>query len=466
MTDCASGEQESRKRGNCAVAVACAAAIGLTAVATPASAQQRIGFIRDAEIEELVRDYSMPLFKAAAVGASSVRIYIVSSREFNAFVADGRRMFINAGTIMGADTPNEVIGVVAHETGHIAGGHLARFRLQLQNAQAIMVLSALLGAAAAVGAAAAGSAEGARAGQALVLGGQQLAMRTLLAYRRSEEQAADRAAINYLNATRQSAKGMIKTFEGFADQMLFAAKFADPYALSHPMPRERIGALQRLASSSRYYEQKDSAELQLRHDLARAKLHGFMEHPNAVGRRYKRSDKNLPAQYARSIALMRRGSHRKALKALEKLIKQQPRNAYFHELKGDMLIRAGKPEQALAPLRQAIALKPNAPLIRITYGHALVATENRSYLNEAVKQLRQALQVEPEHSGGYIHLATAYGRLGNIGQAELASAYRYFTQGDLKLAKRFAGRAKQNLPKGSPAWLQADDVLNVRPPRS
>lgn len=459
------GAGRVRRSANAAVAVTAALAVGIGSVA-PARAQS-IGFIRDAEIEGLLRDYATPILRAAGVGASAVTIYLVGSTAFNAFVADGRRIFINSGVLMQAKTPNEVIGVLAHETGHIAGGHLARMRQQLQTAQAIAILATLLGAGAiAAGAASGDVGSGAQAGQALMLGGQHAAMRSMLAYQRGEEAAADRSAITYLNATGQSAKGMLNTFASLADQSFLTTKYADPYAVSHPMPRDRIAALENLAQQSPYFDKKDPPELQFRHDLIRAKLSGYLEHPGSVARRYPKSDTSVPAVYARTISLMRTGDYRAALSNADNLIGSMPNNPYFHELKGDLLVKAGRPREAIAPYQKAVSMAPHPALIQVALGGAMVAANDPGLLNDGIRYLNIGLQEEPDFVGGYRQLAIAYGKAGRVPDAELATAQEHFHRGDIEMAHRFAQRAQQGLKQGTPAWLRADDILKYKPPRS
>lgn len=431
----------------------------------PASAQGKLPLIRDAEIESLIRDYATPIFRAAGVAGSNPQIFLLNSREFNAFVADGRRMFINVGALMQTDTPNQIIGVIAHETGHIAGGHLARMREQFSRTQTAVLVAMLLGLAAAAAGSSAGVPGVGQAGQAAILGGRQVAERSFLAYRRTEEQAADRAAVNYLAATGQSAEGMLQIFEKFSDQAIFTSKFADPYVISHPMPADRIASLENLVRSSPYQGRRDPPELQARHDMMRAKLSGFLESPQAVFRRYPTSDTSLPARYARAIARYRTADIRKAVADIDGLIKSQSRNPYFWELKGQALLESGRPKEAIEPLRQASRLAPGSGLIAILYGQALVASNDDRYLGEAIDVLRRASNSEPDASNGFRQLALAYGRTGRNADASLASARAYFAEGSLKLAKQQAARAKKLFKRGSPGWLQADDILNVKEPK-
>ncbi len=425
---------------------------------TVARSQSRgVAAIRDSEIEALIRDYAVPIFKAARVNSSAVSIYIVNDRSFNAFVAGGRRLFINAGALMTTATPNEIIGVIAHETGHIAGGHLARQREALRRAQTASIIAMILGA----GAIAAGGGE---AGSAVISGGQNAALRSFLKYQRAEESAADRAAIRYLNTTGQSARGMLTTFERFADQQLFSSRNIDPYFQSHPMARDRITSLQNLAEQSPYFNRLDPEDLQFRHDLMRAKLSGFLEHKDTVSRRYPRSDTSIPARYARAIALFLHDDVRKAVRKIDKLIKEMPDYPYFWELKGQALLESGRPKEAIQPLKRAVALAPNADLIRMMLGKAYLATEQPQYLDAAITELRRALAREPEASGGLRQLAIAYGRKGDIARAELATSRAYFAEGDLNQAKQHAARVQKRVGRGSPLWLQADDIINFRAP--
>jgi predicted Zn-dependent protease len=436
------------------------------ALMPPASAQNvpHRNIIRDAEIEQLLRDYSKPIFAAAGVSSRDAEIVIVQDREFNAFVASGRRMVIHTGTLLDAKTPNEVIGVIAHETGHLAGGHLENLRNQIARAQAIGIVVGLLGMAGMAAGAMAGSRTGAQMGTATASMGGTVAVRTLLSYKRAQESAADRAALSYLNETHQSAKGMVTTFERFADQTLLSARYADPYAQSHPMPRDRLDALETDARASPYFDETDSPALQLRHDMMRAKLSGFTEGATAVGRRYPKSDDSLPAQYARAIAAYRTGGMRDAIRAVDALIAQAPDYPYFHELKGQILFESGKAREAIAPLRKAASLAPHPGLIRIILGSAELGTNDDGLLDGAIADLRAGLDQEPLASIGYLQLAIAYQHQGRIADAQLASAEGSLIDGDVDMAKNFAKRAQGQLKVGSPAWLKADDIVNYESP--
>jgi predicted Zn-dependent protease len=451
-----------RRRTPAARAVALLTACALAATSFPAQAQRGLPIIRDAEIEQLLRDYTQPILRAAGLAQQNIQVVIINDRGFNAFVMDGRRIFVNAGALMESTTPNQIIGVLAHETGHIAGGHLARLREQLAVAQTQSIIAMLLGIGAMVAAGRSGQDMGNPS--AALLGPQESIRRSLLSYQRSQEEQADRSGVRFLTATGQSSKGMYETFKRFTDQSLFAARGADPYIQSHPMPSERVAALEALAKASPLWEKRDSPELQVRHDLARAKLAGFLDRGDTVARRYPFSDNNLPARYARAIATYRHADLRAAVAQIDGLIQAQPNNPYFHELKGQALLEGGKPAEAIAPLRRAVQLAPVPALIQVLLAQALNATNNPKVADEAIALLRASLAREPEIPEGYVQLAMAFGRKGDLAQADLASAQAAFTRGDIKTARELAARAKTRFAVGTPGWVKADDIVSYKQP--
>jgi predicted Zn-dependent protease len=433
--------------------------------ATPAQAQERVTtglpIIRDTEIENLVRDYSRPILKAAGLEQQHIKVVIINSRQFNAFVMDGRHIFINSGALFDAKTPNEVIGIFAHETGHLADGHLMRLREKLAQAQTQSVIGMLLGIGAMVAGARAGG-SGAAVGSAAMSAPQSMIMHSLLAYVRTQEDQADHAGVKFLTMTHQSARGMLDLFKRLASESLYQTQNADPYLQTHPFPAERAATLEALAKASPYWNVKDPPALQLRHDLMRAKLSGYLEAPGTVLRRYPLSNQSLPARYARAVSTYRHGGLGQALGEIDGLIRSEPNNPYFEELKGQALMEGGHPSEAIVPLRRAVALSHNAPLIEILLGQAMVATNNKKYAGEAIKLLSSALRQEPNMSSGYLQLAMAYGRTGDLAHADLASARAAMTRGDAKTARMLAERAKHRFPVGSPAWVQADDIVSVK----
>jgi predicted Zn-dependent protease len=450
-------------------AVTVAAALALAPIA-PALAQEKEAkgpsVLRDTEAEQLLREYTRPILRAAGLEKQNIQIVIINDSSFNAFVADGRRIFVNYGAIMQSETPNQLIGVLAHETGHLAGGHLAKMREQMAQAQTQMIIAMLLG----VGAVVAGSRSSnpdnglANAGAAALAGPQEMIRRSLISYVRQQEENADRAGVKFLTATGQSPKGMYDTFKRFTNDSLFAAHGADPYLQSHPMPAERVAALEELARSSPYWDKKDPPALQLRHDMMRAKISAFMERQDTVYRRYPLSNDSLPARYARAITTYLHGDLRNALAQIDGLIALQPANPYFYELRGQALLESGKPLEAVAPLHKALQLSNNAPLIEMLLGQALVATDSKAYTDEAISILRAAVSRESEAPLGYTQLAMAYGKKGDYAEADLASAQAAYLRGDNKTARDLASRAKTRFAVGTPGWVKADDIVIAKPP--
>src|SRR5215468_2103709 len=445
--------------------VALATALATAAVPTAAIAQGGIPLIRDAEAEQLLRDYTRPILRAAGLEKQNIQMVIINDVSFNAFVADGRRIFVNTGAILQSETPNQMIGVLAHETGHLAGGHLAKIREQLANAQTQLIIAMLLGAGALVAGAKSGGAGSGltQAGAAAIQAPQEMIRRNLLSYQRQQEENADRAGVKYLNTTGQSARGMYETFKRFTSDSLFAARGADPYLQSHPMPAERVAALEELARSSPYWEKKDDPSLQLRHDMVRAKISAFMERPDTVSRRYQSSNNSLPARYARAIVTYRHGDLRSAIAQIDALIQEQPNNAYFYEVRGQALLEGGRPAEAVPTLRKAVQLSHNAPLIEMLLGQALVASNNNAFTDEAIGILRAATARETEAPLGFSQLAMAYGRKGDYAQADLASAQAAYLRGDNKTARELASRAKTRFAIGTPGWVKADDIVSAKP---
>jgi predicted Zn-dependent protease len=448
-------------------AAICAATLALTPVAGRAQAPEQKGppLLRDTEIENLLRDYTRPILRVAGLEKQNISVAIINDPSFNAFVADGRRIFVNYGALMQSQTPNQLIGVLAHETGHLAGGHLSKLRTQLAQAQTQMIVAMLLGVGAMVAGSRSGPNSGAsNIGAAAVSAPQELIRRNLLSYQRQQEENADKAAVKFLDATGQSAKGMYETFRRFTDESLFAARGADPYAQSHPMPAERVRALEELARSSPNWDKKDDAALQLRHDMMRAKTSGFMERPDTVYRRYPLSNTSLPARYARAISTYLHGDSRSALAQIDGLIQSEPNNPYFYELRGQALLEGGRPQDAIAPLRKAVSMSRGAPLIEMLLGQALVASNNPATTEEAIRILKAALAREGEAPLGYSQLAMAYGRKGDYAEADLASAQAAYLRGDNKTARELASRAKTRFPVGSPGWVRADDIVAAKGP--
>ena len=434
----------------------------------PVASAQSLPLIRDTEIENLLSDYATPIFRTAGLGSGRVKVRIVRNDTFNAFVLDGQNVFVNTGTLREAKSPNEVIGVIAHETGHITGGHMAALRARIAKDQTRALLTQILGIGAMIAGGIAGGDSGRdvlSGGQAIMQGGQSVIMHGLLSERRSQESAADQAGLKFLNATKQSGQGMLVTFERFQQQEYISEQYMDPFVRSHPVATDRLARLRKLAAASPYFNQKDTPELQLRHDLMRAKLAGYLDQPGNTLNLYPKSDTSLPGRYGRAIARFfsgGAGALEAATGEMDGLIREQPMNPYFYETKADFLMRSGKAAAAIPSLRQALKLLPNSPLIQVQLAVALQQSNAPGGTAESIALLRKAL-VTDDNPTAYRMLANAYYQQGKGPEADAMTAQAYFLEGNLKQSQIFAKRAQPRLRQGSPEWLKNDDIINFRP---
>lgn len=438
------------------VAAFTALALLATSALPAAAAPRSLSLVRDAEAEALIADYARPLLKAAGLGQATITVRIVDDREFNAFVADSRHIYVNTGTVIDCERPNQLIGVLAHEIGHLAANHLAQLRARLSRLKVISVLAILGGAAAGV---ASGNGQ---IGAATMMGTLQVGQNSLLAYARDQESVADAMALRYLEATHQSAKGMMETFEELANQQLFASASANPYLQTHPLAQQRLEAIETKARASRYFDVQDSPELQARHDLVRAKFLAFTNSGQQILRAYPASDTSLAADYARAVAAYRFSDPTTAISVVDGLIKRAPADPYFWELKGQILYETGRVKEAVAPLRKAVALAPSSGLILSLLGRALVGTEDAKALGEAISLLEKSTEADPDQPLAYAQLAIAYARRGDIALADLATAQGAFARGDFTAARQYAARAQSRMKTGSAAWLRADDIATYK----
>ena len=428
----------------------------------PSAAQQnnRVSIIRDAEIERLIRDYARPIIKASGLGKGAADIVLVNDSSFNAFVS-GRRLFIHTGAILQAETPGEIIGVIAHETGHLAGGHQFRLRQRADTAEKVAVLTTILGMGISVAGAASGNGAVAGAGGGIAAGGAEAAARSVLSYQRGEEMSADSSAIEYLNRTQQSAAGLLTTLGRFADALTLSGTRVNPYRISHPLPQERIANLKTLAEASTFFSKKDSAELQMRHDLVRAKIAAYTIGGTVIQRLFRKDPKGIGARYGLALTTFLTGSPKSALSKVDALIKEKPANPYFHELRGDVLIKLNKAGEAAKSYQRAMKLDPDkSSLIQVGYGQALLLSGNAE---AAKKQLVAALGRDKDNSLAYEFLAQAHGQTGDIPNAELSTADMHYYGGNFQQAKIFAARAQRQFKTGSPGWLRADDIIKYKP---
>ena len=423
------------------------------AIAPKALAQGKISLIRDTEIENTVRVFVAPLFEVAGLDPGAVSIMLVNDRNLNAFVAGGQRIFIHTGLLMKTDTPGQVIGVLAHEIGHIAGGHLSQKKRQLENATAHSILGTVLGGVIAL---ASKKPQGLIAGQTA---GAAIAQRSFLAYNRAMEQSADQAALNYLDATGQSARGLHDFLVYLREQEKIFSAGGNPYLRSHPISNDRLRLVAEHLKNSPYTDAPVSELLQSMHDRVRGKLKGYINPPERTLREYSADDADVGSRMARAIALSKQQDTDAAIAIIDDLIAASPEDPFLYDLKGDLLVDSGRTHDAVAHYEKALSILPWAALIKFNLARLqLENARDAAQIREARRKLIDALRYEPEMASGWRSLAIAEGRLGNNGAASLALAEEAFLRGKTKSALTHAQRALERLAEGSPGWFRAQDI--------
>jgi len=433
----------------------------LTVLSAGEASAQRIEIIRDTEVERTMLSYEQPLLVAAGIDPSTVRMYLVSDPEINAAatqspIADeSEDIIVNTGTFLQLDSPNQMIGILAHETGHIAGGHLVRDTSAMTKASIPM----LIGMAVGVIAMAAGQGQ---AGMGAIMLSQQMAESQFLAFSRAQESTADQMGQRFLMKTHQSGRGMLEVFNKFADENARSAYYNIPFVTDHPADRERIDALQREVDQSPYKDVPDDPKVVHEFHMIQAKLAGFLSRPDAVLQRWPMSDQSEEAHYARAMAYFRQPDLKKAMAEMDALIKAEPKNPYFWELLGQIYVEEAKPEKGVGPYQTAVNLMPDAPLIRIDLARAQLEVQDRTgqLAKAALQNLKIAVQQE-NNSTAWFEMAQAYSNMGNEPMANLSTAELDYSVGDMAGAARFASLAVHKLPQGTPDWQRASDIVSA-----
>lgn len=417
---------------------------------------QGLNIIRDTEIENAIKEWSSPIFEAAGMKPEQIKLILVGNDQVNAFVAGGANIFLFTGLILESKHVGELIGVIAHETGHISGGHLVKAREAMENAFYENLIATLLGIAAA-----AGTGEAAAAG-AISLGGQNIAQRGFLAHTRIHESSADQAAIKFMESAQINPAGLVSFMEKLQDQELLPASQQVEYIRTHPLTSNRIRALKNGLDNSQYSQAALPQEWEEDYARVKAKLVGYLK-PANVGVFYPNAHADIPSAYAHAIAHYRQDHKDKAIALINQLIEQESNNPYFHETKGQILFENGDIQNAIDSYRKAAQYNPQAPLIRIALGQAMLESYSKDehILREAENHLAYALSKEPKAAHAHRLMATLQGRRGNEALAKLYLAEEALIQGRLAYAKQQAGYAKEKLPKNSRAWLRANDILTI-----
>jgi predicted Zn-dependent protease len=419
----------------------------------------QLNLIRDAEIESTIRTFITPIWQVAGLNPEAVAIVLVQDNSLNAFVAGGQRIFINTGLLIRTERPAQLIGVLAHETGHIAGGHLARQQEELKNLSTMQILETLLGGAAVIGGGVAGGGRGGSGGGVTGPSGQAIpgSLSAFLRYTQTQESAADQASITFLERAHQSPKGTLEFLKFLEHQeRLTIGRPTTPYLTTHPLTPDRIATFEDAVAHSQYASVPDSAKFIELHQRMVAKLIGFTA-PDLALQRYQEGDRAVPARYARAIALYRKGTIGSALLTLDGLLKEFPNDPYFHELRGQILFENGRAAEAVPSYRRAVQLS-RANILKIDFARALIETNKPDTDREAVHNLDLALQTETDSFDLWRLEATAYSRMGNEGMTSLARAEMAVLRGQRSEAQAHATAASRQLPAGTPAWQRAQDI--------
>jgi len=425
---------------------------GLLCLCAPNALAQQMSFIRDAEIENIIRTYATPLFKKAGVEPDAVHIHLVNTRDVNAFVAEGLNLFLNVGLIVKTRNASELIGVIAHESGHIAGGHLLRGVEEIRNVSYEALIAQLVGIAAGIA-----SGHGEVAG-AIGGAGQDIATRQFLSFSRSIEGSADTAALRFLDELHESSRGFLTFMESLMDQEGLMSENQDPYVRTHPLTRDRVEEIRHHVETSPWTNSTLPPSYDEMHDRMVAKLVGFLYPLGETLRRYPETDTSIPARYARAIAYYRIPDLGKALPLIDGLLAERPDDPYFHELKGQMLYENARLRDALPEYAKATKLLPDNALLRTEYAEVEIATEDVALMADAADNLRFATRAEPDNAEAWRLLSTAYAREEKEPLAEAALAEYSYLAGKWAEAIYHADHAAKALPKGSPVELRMEDL--------
>ena len=428
--------------------------LALILAATAPAKSQGMSLIRDAEIEDTIRAYAAPLLEAAGLGEGAVKLHIVSDPNINAFVAGGPNLFLSSGMLAAAEDPGEIIGVIAHEIGHIAGGHLVRTRDAMENASAEMILATVIAAGAIV----AGEGE---VGSAVLSGGHAMAQQSFLRYSRAQEEAADQAAIRLLERTGQSAEGLLRMFQRLEERERLALGDVNSYAQTHPLTRERIRFVRDHVAAASGDDAATPEAARIAHRRMVAKLKGFLDPPDETFRAYPADDQSIEARYARAIAYYKIPDLNRAVVALDALLADHPDDPWFHELKGQVLFENGRVRAAIEPYSRAVALTEDSALLRLGLARAQIETGDTTLLAGAIENLEAASRLEPKEPQHWYQLGIARGRAGERATSSLAFAEAAFLRGDAPTARHHATVAAESLPHGSARWLRAEDIRNA-----
>jgi len=436
---------------------ACAALLVLCAHTGRAHAQSEvagvnISRIRDAEIENDLKEWEMPVWRAAGLSPDALHIILIDDDQINSFVAGGQNIFVYTGLLTRSDDANQVIGVLAHETGHIAGGHLARMPGAIEKAEIPQVVGMIVGAAAGV----LGGQPGAM--QVGSAAGGMTSLSTFLTFSQTQERSADQAAVTFLNRTGQSPRGLLQFMQKLQSEEFVNGIQEIPWLMTHPLTEDRITFLERATKESKYADSPEPPDYKLEHARMVGKLIGFLWPTPRVFQKFPPSDQSVEAVYARAIAYHRLGDEAEAQAGIDALLKQAPNDPYYNELKGQFYFEAGNVAAAVGPYEAANRDLPKNPLIETEMAQAMIETGDAKYDDAASTALHDSAIGDPDDPLTWHLLATVDGRRGDLNDAALDLAEEAYANGDYKSAKAQAKHAQTLFPAGSRGAIRAQDI--------
>tara|TARA_Y100000389_G_scaffold202536_1_gene248105 strand:- start:12887 stop:14230 length:1344 start_codon:yes stop_codon:yes gene_type:complete len=422
----------------------------------PISRSNAVSIIRDGEVEELLWELTRPIIKEAGLEEKAIKIYIVNDRAINAFVSKGQNIFINTGLITKYNDPNVLRGVLAHEIGHIAAGHLARGKEEIKKAQNVMMLTYIAGIISA-------ASSGSDAGYAMLMGGNQIAHRLFLKYNRSQEEVADILALEYLKNINYNPMGLLEILKFFKSQTI-GEEILDEYALTHPVSQKRINFIKanlKNFSKSSYSKILTKQDLKMRRVVA--KLKGFLDDAKiTIQETDKKNDFNN--LYRRSIALFKSGQIKKSFNIIDNLLSKNPKDAYLLELKAQFLYESGDLKNAVIFYKKSLDIKENNFLARIIFAKSILDLDSKDndLIKIAIKNLKSVIKQEKDNIQIYKILSQAYEKIDDMARYNLSLAEYYLLKEEVDDAKKYAKKAKEIFYKDNKQEiLRADDIIEL-----
>lgn len=406
--------------------------------------------IRDEELEQAIRDIAEPIFKVAGLAPKNVRIIIINDPQINAFVSGGQNIFIYTGLLKQSKAPEMIAGVLAHEVGHIAGGHLSKSREEIKGAMLKSTLGYLLGIAVAV------SGSSPEAGQAIAAGTGQVVNRQILKYSRTHEEEADQAALRFLKKIDVSPIGLESLLEKLNQDEKTSYGAIDQYLLTHPLSSQRIEKIRNYLKQGHDYKGY-SQEEKAKYERAIVKLSAFIDPYKTTLSKFSENNNDLNSLYARAIAYYKIPDRSKSIDTINKLLSLYPKDPYFNELKAQVFFENGKVDESIEYYRKSLQLR-NCALFKMQLATALIASEKDQYLKEAIDNFEQAVKIERDNSFLWRQLGIAYGRNNQLDLSYLALAEEAFLQKDTEQAKKYIQIAEKYIKPNSQAELRKRDL--------